>query len=152
MVSHAAQIRHDEAMASLHPVFKSQVELVIADLRARGWQPVLVYGRRTAAQQKKLHEGGVGAKVSWHVASTHALLPSRDHSSFETVRGAAADMIDARWGWDGPCASKDYQFWKDLGASAKAHALQWGGNWKNRDVAHIEMKFIEDRPIGSLIA
>jgi hypothetical protein len=143
--------RHTAAMETLHPVFKSRVDRVIGDLHAKGWQPVLVYGRRTEEQQRQKIAEGVGGKHSWHVASTEAYLPTAEKAFFDVVRGCAADIVDRRWAWDGPCKNKNHQFWKDLGASAKKHDLEWGGDWKKRDVAHVQMKFIEDAPHSSAV-
>jgi hypothetical protein len=143
--------RHQAALETLHPVFKLRVDSVLSELTTKGWQPVVVYGRRTPEQQQKLVEQGVGGKSSWHVATTEARLANPDRSLVEVVRGCAADVIDRRWAWGGPCSSKDHQFWKDLGTTAKSHGLEWGGDWKKRDVAHIQMKFVEDRPLSSVV-
>ncbi len=143
--------RHQAALETLHPVFKLRVDTVLSELTTKGWLPVVVYGRRTPEQQKKLVEQGVGGKNSWHVATTEARLANPDRSLVEVARGCAADVIDRRWAWGGPCSSKDHQFWKDLGATAKSHGLEWGGDWKKRDVAHIQMKFVEDRPLSSVV-
>jgi hypothetical protein len=145
MTKGRADQRHENAMQSLHPVFAMQVKRLLADLHAKGWQPVLVYGTRTEQQQADLYKKGYGAKFSWHVASHEKRIPSADGMAYETVRGCAADIIDRRWGWGGPCLCKDHQFWKDLGSTAKKHGLEWGGDWKKRDVAHVQMKIIEDR-------
>ena len=142
--------RHRQALKDLHPVFRVKVDQLLLDLQLKGWQPVLVYGRRTEAQQRKLVAEGVGGKRSWHVSSTFAYLPNSDRA-LDVVRGCAADVIDRRWGWDGLCADKNYKFWNDLGASAKALALEWGGDWKKRDVAHVQLKFIEDAPRSSVV-
>jgi D-alanyl-D-alanine carboxypeptidase-like protein len=146
-----ADERHQEALESLHPVFKFKVDEVLAQLRLKGWQPVLVYGRRTEEQQQQKIREGVGGKHSWHVASTEARISGPEGRTIETVRGCAADVVDRRWAWDGPCSNKNHQFWKDLGAAAKSAGLQWGGDWKKRDVAHVQMKFIEDRPLSAVV-
>jgi hypothetical protein len=141
--------RHKAAMESLHPVFRTSVENVLDRLEEKGWKPVVVYGKRTEAQQAELIAEGVGGKKSWHVPSTQGLLP-RGNRAVDVIRGAAADVIDRRWAWNGPCANKDHQFWKDLGAIAKETGLEWGGDWKKRDVAHIQMKLVEDRPLTNV--
>ena len=143
--------RHREALRDLHPVFRTKVDQLLVELLAKGWQPVLVYGRSTEAQRRKLAAEGVGAKRSWHVASTHAFLATADRSLLDVVRGCAADVIDRRWGWSGPCANKNHKFWNDLGASAKRLGLEWGGDWKKRDVAHVQLKFVEDAPRSSVV-
>ncbi len=89
---------------------------------------------------------------SWHVPSTEAYLPA-DASSFYVIHGNAADIVDERYGWGGPAADTNFQFWKDLGVIAKEHGCTWGGDWKNFvDVAHIEMLFIESPPSAKAFA
>ena len=88
---------------------------------------------------------------SWHVDSTIATLP-HGKNQVDEVLGNAADIIDKRYGWDGLAANKDFQFWKDLGRIAKKSGCIWGGDWKIKDVAHIEMHFIEKPPLSTQYA
>jgi peptidoglycan L-alanyl-D-glutamate endopeptidase CwlK len=150
-MSKAIDERHEEALATLHPAFKLKVNTLLHDLRGSGWQPVLVYGRRTEAQQKQKIAEGTGGKHSWHVTSTKAQLWSYEGNSVEVVRGSAADIVDRRWAWGGPCADKNHKFWKDLGRLAKKLGLEWGGDWKKRDVAHVQMKYVESPPSDSTV-
>ena len=128
----AADERHKAAVNTLHPVFKAKVDQLLSQLTSKGWQPVLVYGRRTEEQQRKKIAEGVGGKHSWHVASTEAYLPNPDRALVDVVRGCAADVIDRRWGWDGPCRNKNHKFWNDLGETAKS--LAWSGEEIGRSV------------------
>jgi peptidoglycan L-alanyl-D-glutamate endopeptidase CwlK len=137
----------------LHPVFKVRLQRVLRELRSLGWQPVAQQTIRTAAQQAdKVKKGYSKTMRSWHVQSTLGMLPASGHSYYE-VRGNAADVVDRRYGWAGPAANKDYKFWKDLGRAAKGQGLTWGGDWKKfRDVAHIELHFIDSPPIDTASA
>jgi hypothetical protein len=62
---------------------------------------------------------------------------------------------------------QEFQFWKDLGASAHRRDGQWGGDWKpvnrkgkdgkmhlrdQRDVAHVQMFFTEEAEQDSFTA
>jgi len=126
----------------VHPVFKSSLERTLAGLKTLGWQPYIDNISRTSAEQaEKVRQGYSKTMRSWHVDSTAAILP-HDRASFDVVHGNAADIVDRRYGWGGPAASADFQFWVDLGRIAKQYACEWGGEWKNRDVAHIQMLFI----------
>jgi peptidoglycan L-alanyl-D-glutamate endopeptidase CwlK len=95
---------------------------IMSDLQSEGWQPTIASGIRTPAEQaEKVRQG-----YSQTMNSKHLL-------------GKAVDIVDKRYGWDGPAANKNYQFWKDLGDAARSRGLQWGGDWKSfKDVAHIQ--------------
>jgi peptidoglycan LD-endopeptidase CwlK len=134
-------------LANLHPVFRTRVESILRDLTAKGWQPVVASGVRTEAEQAaKVRQGYSQTKRSWHVSSTAQTMSDSGHS-YSVVRGAAADIVDKRYGWGGPASDLNFQFWIDLGAAAADYGLEWGGDWASfRDVAHVQMRFIEDAP------
>lgn len=130
--------RHENALDSFHPVFAAKINIVISQLRAKGWHAYIHQGKtRTEAQAKKNAKEGDGIVNSWHRKDVHKSLRA------QVVELYAADIIDARWAWGGEAASKSHQFWKDLGAFAKANGLAWGGDWKKKDVAHVEMAIVE---------
>ena len=49
--------------------------------------------------------------------------------------GLAADLIFKRYGWNPPSG-----WWDILGVEAKKLGLEWGGDWKFRDVAHVQYR------------
>jgi len=101
----------------------------LVDLRKRGWEPKIVFARRTEEQQRDaIRRGASHTMLSWHVEHTIGLLPAG--ARLQVVRGNAVDIVDGRYGWGGKDESKDFQFWKDLGVSAHNHDCQWGGDWK----------------------
>ena len=110
-------------VCQLDPDMQPKVLRVIQRLRELGWQAVMAEGIRTIKQQReKVNKG-----YSYTMKSKH-------------LKGLAADIIDKRYGWSGPASSKDFQFWIDLGRIAKEEGLFWGGDWKMRDVAHVELR------------
>ncbi len=128
-----------------HPVFRWILERVLSDFESLGWQPRIVYIKRSREEQaQKVKEGSSKTMKSWHVPATIGLMGAGQHD-LQVVQGNAADIIDKRYGWNGLAANKDFQFWKDLGRIAKKYGCTWGGDWKMRDVAHIQMNFIEER-------
>jgi hypothetical protein len=161
-----SQKTQEDLLDELHPVFRHRVELILADLRKLGWQPKIIFARRTEEQQRDaIRRGASHTMLSWHVDHTIGLLPSG--ARLQVVRGNAVDIVDERYGWQGKASSKDFQFWKDLGAAAHDHDCQWGGDWKpvkfkgkdgkthvrdQRDVAHVQMFFTEEAGEGSFTA
>ena len=123
---------------SLSTEFQRRVDAVLEELRAKRWMPVIFHGRRTEKQQQEKVAAGVSPTLkSWHVASTRKSVQT--NGIYWDVRGEAADIVDARYLWSGPAADLDYSFWKDLGTAAKRQGLEWGGDWKKRDVAHVQL-------------
>jgi len=114
----------------LDPIFQSDLAEVLQDLRERGYPDVMVAeGYRTQAEQRlKVIQGYSPAGSETYVSR----YPGRHMS------GRAADVILRRYGWGTP-GGKGNPFWRDLGSAAENHGLIWGGRWRNRDVAHIEL-------------
>jgi len=155
-----------DLLNELHPVFRHTVELILNDLRKLGWEPKIIFARRTEEQQRDaIRRGASHTMLSWHVEHTIGLLPAG--ARLQVVRGNAVDVVDKRYLWEGKAKSKDFRFWKDLGAAAHKNGCQWGGDWKpikrkgkdgkihsvdQRDVAHVQMFFTEEREQDSFVA
>lgn len=131
-----------------HPLFQWKLSQILTDLKARGWEPVVASGMRTADEQAlKVRLGYSRTMNSWHVRSTQG-LPGHGRDAVDVVEGNAADIVDRRYGWNGPAAKAGFQFWKDPGEIARKHGCRWGGDWKSfPDVAHVEFLFIEAAPL-----
>jgi peptidoglycan L-alanyl-D-glutamate endopeptidase CwlK len=133
-----------------HPMFKHRVDLILSDLQRLGWQPVVASGVRTRAEQVEKVEHGYSRTVdSWHVLGTSQII-SAGPTAIQEVHGAAADIVDRRYGWSAPAGNKDFLYWKDLGRIAKKHGCEWGGDWKMRDVAHVQMRIVETAPVRTM--
>lgn len=117
-------------MQGINPRLQSALPIIMDELRQKGWQPSIASGMRTPEEQaEKVRQG-----YSQTMNSKHLI-------------GKAVDIIDKRYGWDGPASDTNYQFWQDLGEAAKRQGLQWGGDWKNfKDVAHIQTSFLNQNP------
>ena len=113
-------------LEDLESAFRSKIENVLRKLQTKGWKPRVAEGLRNAEQQQqKIDEGTSSLK---------------NPQNSKHVVGFAADIIDSRYGWNGPAADLDYKFWSDLGIVAKEEGLIWGGTWTTfKDVAHVEM-------------
>lgn len=141
-ISHdKAMIRQARQLESMHPVFRTRVVALLSHLMKKGWQPFVFQGKtRTAAQAGQNAAAGTGIKKSWHRPDIQGRLGD------QIVELYAADIVDERWGWEGPARDLDHPFWNDLGKFADAEGLEWGGNWNKRDVAHVQMGVIEAAP------
>jgi hypothetical protein len=152
------RMNSSKQIASLSPPMQMKVKGILQHLSQKHWQPVVVHGRRTHAEQlKKVHQGYSSIINSLHVEGAKQQKAGFGHEPIHTtaqamvaqygpyiIRGEAADIVDARWGWLGPCRNLHHAFWNDLGAAARQAGLVWGGLWRSkRDVAHVEMQKYE---------
>jgi len=121
---------NEEHLTRVDPRIRAKVEAVLRDLRGHGWQPQIATSWRSLEEQRAKKAQG-RSLVSW---SYHNNLRGGQPSAL------AVDIIDRRYAWGIP---QDHQFWRDLGSSAEAHGMTWGGRWKRLpDVAHIEVRGI----------
>ena len=120
----------EKKLASLEPRLRSLVPPILEKLRAQGFQPKIFFGWRSVEVQREIVARG-DSKVlfSFH----NAQKPDGTPNAY------AADIVDARWGWE-PAAAQN-GFWVALGAAAKSYGLVWGGDWQSfKDVAHIQSR------------
>lgn len=107
----------------LDPQLADKVISIVMNLQRLGWKPVIAEAVRTKEQQAEKVKLGYSKTMN----SKH-------------IVGKAVDIIDRRYGWDGPASDLNYQFWVDLGKEVKKEGLTWGGDWKSfKDVAHVEI-------------
>lgn len=151
--SHRRLLKQSEReYQKLSPAMQTRVATVLRSLQERHWQPMIYHGSRTKEEQaKKVADGHSQTMHSLHVhgekqnksrfakAYTGAAFYISQHGPY-TITGEAADIVDIRWLWVGPCSNLEHPFWKDLGAAAKRAGLVWGGLWSIRDVAHVELQ------------
>jgi peptidoglycan L-alanyl-D-glutamate endopeptidase CwlK len=111
----------------LNPKLASAIPNIMAELRAKGWQPKIASAIRTPEEQAEKVRLGYSQTMN----SKH-------------LHGKAVDIVDERYGWNGPTSDTNHQFWKDLGEAAQRQGMQWGGNWKNfKDVAHVQTALMQ---------
>lgn len=109
----ASKYRSDD-LGSLLPSFRAKVTYLLYRMRARGFNPVVVDAVRTPAEAAQNAAAGTGIVDSLH------------------LYGAAVDIIDAQFGRNYPT------FFTALGEESGALGLTWGGNFSNRDIAHVQ--------------
>jgi len=113
-----AKYRSDD-ISLLIPEFRALVEALLVEMRTDGFAPVLRDGLRTRGEAAANAAKGVGIADSMH------------------LYGIAADIICDEHGWG--CAKVGCHFFTALGEHAKALGLTWGGDWRRRDLPHVQM-------------
>jgi hypothetical protein len=118
-VANAEVVRRESNTArigKMNPYMRPKVKAVLSDLEAHGYRPLIDSGvyRTPAEQREKVRKGYSKTLYSFHNATT---LDGKPDS-------LAADITDARWGWDSGAA-----YWLKLAKSAEAHDLETGIRW-----------------------
>lgn len=127
----------DRDLNHLYPAFREKVVAVLADLKAYadkhmpGYAWIVVEGFRTAEYQHSLYEKG-RTKPGSIVTNRDGVKKRSNHQS-----SLAVDIVPARGSsvdWEA-----DAEHWSYLGHVARAHDLEWGGDWKKFvDKPHVE--------------
>lgn len=112
----------------LVPAFVDKVAVVMEKMAKLGWKPRIAEALRTQAQQKQK----VAAGNSTTLKSKHLL-------------GEAVDIIDTRYAWNIPLTHK---FWYQLGTTALAEGLVWGGIWLKPERMPIYKKAVDTNKPG----
>ena len=148
-ISHEKALERQELeLLSLHPAYSRLVRSVIDHLNNKGWQAFLFQGKTRTPQQAGANvKKKTGIKLSWHRPDVIGVYGN------QVVQVYAADIVDERWGWEGPTKNLHHQFWKDLSNFAKAEGLEWGGDFKQRpDPAHVQMRLVDSHSSSSMAA
>ena len=110
----------------LLPSFERKARAVLAEMVARGYDPVPFDTLRTPAEAAKLFARGVGSANSMH------------------CWGVACDVICGAHGWD--CAAHRCKFFQALGEVVEGLGLVWGGRWASRrDLVHFQGCTVADQ-------
>jgi len=125
----AARWSQSKKLMSMDKALSGKVRIIIERLRARGFQPKIFYGWRSPAVQRKIYEAG-NSKVLF---SFHNAMKNGQPNSY------GADIVDERWHWEQGTKRERESFWAALGEEAKNLGLIWGGDWKFKDVAHVQL-------------
>lgn len=111
----------NELQESVRPLAQNLLRLA-AD---QGIQLKIVSAYRSPAQQQALLDSGKG------VTNAGALLSYHNHRlAFDVVPTEYISLPD--WNPAGP-------LWPKVGAIGKSVGLEWGGDWKNKDLPHFQL-------------
>lgn len=119
----------DRDLDDLHPYVRGRAELLLADLRAAGFTPVVTEVLRTNARQAWLHALG-RTTVAKDGRGRGGRTVTRARTAATTWHGyrLALDVVDAtiRWNDRHP---RWGQWTAALAASARRHGFRWGADW-----------------------
>ena len=116
----------------LLPSFERKARAVLAEMVARGYDPVPFDTLRTPAEAAKFYARGVGSKNSMH------------------LYGVACDVICGSHGWQ--CSAHGCKFFQALGEVVEGLGLVWGGRWKRHDLPHFQACSVADQAAVRAIA
>lgn len=122
-------------LQGVHPRLVVAVHRILLSMGDLGFPMTVWSGVRTTAQQVALFEQG-RTKPGKIVTYLDGVQKTSNHQVKADGLGYAVDMVflvNGRPSWD------DAHPWALYGAMAKALGLTWGGEWKMRDLAHIEL-------------
>jgi|SRR5271157_1053134 len=120
----------EKKLQSLDLALRPKVQAILHTLTVQGFQPKIFFAWRSVQVQEQLFKQG-NTKV--HFSFHNAQKPDGTPNAY------AADIVDARWGWDDAAEANGY--WEALGKAAKLYGLVWGGDWKGfPDVAHVQSR------------
>lgn len=120
--------KRQDSLAVCAPKFAQAVRVVLEDLKAKGFDPLVYETMRTPERQSWLAGFGVHYDDGRGLV-THATNVYQSWHAF----GTACDIISYSREWDAPS-----EFWNALGHAAIARGLAWGGLWHMRDLPHIQ--------------
>src|SRR6266481_9894005 len=105
----------DNDYTKLLPTFRAKVKSLVARMNELGYDAIMFEGFRSQERANILAKQGVGIARSMHIL------------------GLAADIVSHGRLWNA-----DSHFWANLGNEAKKLGLTWGGDWRKKDVAHVQ--------------
>lgn len=122
-------VTSNKRLALVHPVLRERVEDVAAELVRKNIFVEVVSGFRSTAEQARLYAQGRTTKGK---RVTNAKAGYSWHNF-----GLAVDLCPMKRGafdWNAPLT-----VWHEIGATAKRHHLEWGGDWRTPDRPHLQL-------------
>lgn len=117
----------DRSLDSLAPKFRARVEDVLHAMKLRGLDAIVAETLRTDERQEFLYGFGRDYDDGRGIV-TH----SRAATSWHRY-GLACDIISQSAEWDARP-----QWWQALGEEARRCGLAWGGDWRMKDLPHVQ--------------
>jgi hypothetical protein len=114
-----------------NPRLRGKVMLLITKLEDRGRDPIVYESVRTHERQQYLY--GFGRSYDDPGDPRGIVTYSQDGDDSWHFYGLAVDIISKSKGWGAPPS-----FWVDLGQAARSVGLHWGGDWRKKDLPHVQ--------------
>lgn len=115
-----------KCLDDLSCVARSKIDQVLARLKQAGISITIIDVLRTPKEQ----EENIRRGVSWTKHSKH--LPDKNGKS-NAIDIAPTELLkEKNWAPASP-------LWQIIGQEAKAAGLKWGGDWKQKDMGHLEV-------------
>ncbi|MEO8647767.1 MAG: D-alanyl-D-alanine carboxypeptidase family protein [Acidobacteriota bacterium] len=126
-------------LSLVHPTLAKKVTALVNMAADEGFTLRIVQGLRTFAEQDALYAQGRTRKG---VKVTNA----RGGESWHNL-GLAVDLafvVDREISWQDSLYGK-------IGQWAKNSGLDWGGNWKHKDLPHVQLPDLANKPSASIL-
>ena len=135
-MSAGTDLRPCSDLERLAPKMRAAVEAVLAACQAAGMDAVVYETYRSQELQALYY-----ARGRWIVPPEKPVTNVRDARFGWHHFGLAVDVISRARGWNVP-----ESWWDRLGHIAKARGLSWGGDWRMRDLSHLQWGKCRDTP------
>lgn len=119
-----------ESHLDLLPEAKDKVSQLIENLAARGIEAEIAQGTRSAAEQNALYAQG---RTKPGAIVTNARGGKSNHNHKKAVDLVPTELKN-RKNWD-----PENPIWGVIGEEAKKLGLEWGGDWKRKDLPHVQL-------------
>jgi len=113
----------DKKLRSMHSVLAQKVEIILQNMRKRGFRPKVFYAWRSIQVQRELRrKGASNISFSFHNNEQQKNVPA----------SMGVDIVDSKLLWGaGKPVEMIAPFWQALGEEVrKVGGLTWGGDWK----------------------
>lgn len=115
----------------LHPLVKQQAEALLEKCKSNGLNAKIIETYRSQERQDYLYEQGrttPGQIVTWTRSSNHT-----SRKAFDVIQNKVGDEYNST-------------FLTKVGKLAKEVGLDWGGEWKQKDMPHFENQKLNPMP------
>ena len=117
------------ALDGLAPKFREALVATLADCNAAGLDAIAFETTRSDELARVYHTRGRPPSPEY----PHPVTNAPDASWTWHGYGLACDIISAKYEW-----SVAPEWFAKMAAIAKRHGLKWGGDWKSKDLPHIQ--------------
>lgn len=121
----------------LAPKFRAALEATLKQCHREGLDAVIFETIRSDALAKVYYDRGRPPTAEYPSPVTNAPDASRTWHGY----GLAADIISATREWDAGDA-----WFEKMGRIAKENGLDWGGDWRQRDLPHVQFGTLKPAP------